>query len=301
MEENAFDYGRFLGERYRNGNLIWMLGGDRIPRTESDCQTIRALAAGLKKGDQGNHLMTFHPIGPADSSEYLHNEPWLDFNMCQSSHAARNHFNGAFIRRDWKLEPIKPALDGEPRYERIMVGFYNQGADPACRFDDFDSRQAAYFSLFSGACGHTYGNNNIWQMYSPERDGVLGADTPWYEAIHHPGARQMGYMRKLFEEKDYTSLVSAEDFLFDAPDRGGERVLARISRDKSRMLIYSPYGRQFGVDCSWAIGKPLRQSWFECKYGTTTMLHTSACGSLQTFVPPTEGRGCDWILILETK
>lgn len=300
-EENAEAYGLFLGERYRERNLIWILGGDRIPVTESDYQSIRLLAKGLRRGDMGNHLISFHPIGPGDSSEYLHQEEWLDFNMCQSSHAARDHFNGAFIRRDWALEPVKPALDAEPRYERIPEGFYNSGADFANCFDDFDCRQAACFALFSGACGHTYGNNNIWQMYTRDRKGVIGANIPWDEALHHPGARQMGYLRKLFEENDFTSLVAADTYLFDAPVSGGERVLARISIDKKRMLVYSPYGKRFGVNCSWAKGLPLRQSWFNCKYGVTTHFLTSACGSLQTFIPPSEGRGCDWILILEVE
>ena len=222
-------------------------------------------------------------------------------NMCQSSHAARDHFNGAFIRRDWSLQPVKPVLDGEPRYERIIVGFYNQGANPADCFDDFDTRQAAYFAVFSGACGHAYGNNNIWQMYDSSRKSVLGANIPWYEAIHHPGARQVGYLRKLMEENDFTHLEDASDRLFDAPAVGGERVLARISSDYKRMLVYSPYGKRFGADCTWAKGCPLKQSWFNCAYGVTTHLHTSATGSLQTFIPPTEGRGCDWVLILEAE
>lgn len=301
MPENAADYGRFLGKRYHDRNIIWVLGGDRIPQAESDYATIRALAKGIREGDKGRHLMTFHPIGPADSSEFLHNEEWLDFNMCQSSHAARDHFNGAFIRRDWSLQPVKPVLDGEPRYERIIVGFYNQGANPADCFDDFDTRQAAYFAVFSGACGHTYGNNNIWQMYDSSRKSVLGANIPWYEAIHHPGARQVGYLRKLMEENDFTHLEDASDRLFDAPAVGGERVLARISSDYKQMLVYSPYGKRFGADCTWAKGCPLKQSWFNCAYGVTTHLHTSATGSLQTFIPPTEGRGCDWVLILEAE
>lgn len=293
------EYGRLLGNRYRNRNVIWVLGGDRIPVTEGDYATVRAIAKGLREGDGGNHLITFHPIGPGDSSEYWHNEEWLDFNMCQSSHAARDHFNGAFLQRDWKLEPVKPALDGEPRYERIPVGFYNPGANPADCFDDFDSRQAAYFAMFCGACGHTYGNGNIWQMYTEDRKPVLGANIPWHEAIHHPGARQMGYMKKLFEENDYTNLVDANAYLTDAPASGGERVLARISREYSRMLVYSPYGKRFQVDCSWAAGKSMHQYWFNCKYGVTTHILTTACGSIQTFVPPSEGRGCDWVLILK--
>lgn len=296
---NAEQYGRFLGARYRDRNVIWVLGGDRVPCTDGDYAAVRALARGLRAGDEGKHLITFHPIGPGDSSEYLHNEEWLDFNMCQSSHAARDHYNGAFIRRDWQLKPVKPALDGEPRYERIIVGFYNSGANPADCFDDFDARQAAYFSVFSGACGHTYGNNNIWQMYAPGREGKLGANIPWYEAIHHPGARQMGYLRRLMEQNDFTNLIDGGNLLFDAPTSGGERVLARISADSKRMLVYSPYGRQFGVDCTWTKGHPFKQSWFDCKYGVTTPLHISAVGSLQTFVPPTQGRGCDWVLALE--
>jgi hypothetical protein len=75
------------------------------------------------------------------------------------------------------------------------VGFYNVGAAPALRFDDYDVRLAAYRALLAGAAGHTYGNNNVWQMWAPGRPPQLGADTPWYEALDHPGAFRMGHLR----------------------------------------------------------------------------------------------------------
>src|SRR3546814_7197326 len=53
--------------------------------------------------------------------------------------------------------------------------------------------------MLSGACGHTYGNHNIWQMLEPGRDPVSFARTGWRFAINHPGAFQAGYMRRLFE------------------------------------------------------------------------------------------------------
>ncbi|HMV51851.1 MAG TPA: DUF4038 domain-containing protein, partial [Blastocatellia bacterium] len=170
--ENARQYGRFLGNRYKDKPIIWVLGGDRSVTNEAERAIIDAMAAGLGEGDGGAHLKTFHPIGPGLSSIKLHDAPWLDFNMFQSSHAARDHDNGLYAENDYALKPAKPTMDGEPRYEGIPVGFYNRGASGIERFDDYDVRQAAYWSLLAGACGFTYGNNNIWQMYKP---GTAGA------------------------------------------------------------------------------------------------------------------------------
>jgi len=294
--ENAYPYALFLGKRYRHKPVIWMLGGDSGLYNDHDYAVTDAFARGLREGDGGAHLITFHPIGPGSSVPLLNDRPWLDFHTCQSSHAARDHFNGVFIQEGWRARPPRPILDAEPRYEQIPVGFYNKDATPARRFDDFDARQAAYFSVFSGACGHTYGNNNIWQMYAPGREGIIGANIPWYEAIHHPGARQMGYLRKLMEKCDFTALEDASHLLFDAPVSGGERCLARIHREKKCALIYSPYGRPFGFDCSWVGARGFRQVWFSCKYGASYPHSTLYLGAYQTFAPPTQGRGEDWVL-----
>jgi len=297
-EESAFSYGRWLGERYRNKQVIWILGGDRVP-DGAESLLLNRMAEGLREGDGGEHLITFHPCGPGQSSSHFHEAPWLDFNMNQSSHAARNHFNGIFIQRDFNLEPIKPTLDGEPRYEQVPVGFYNAGiARSPDRFDDFDVRQCAYWSMMCGACGHTYGNNNIWQMYDRGRTPIIDADVPWHEAIHHPGARQMGYLRRLFEACHYETLVPANERLFDAVQAGGGRTLAMCAEDDSIFLVYTPFGEPFGIDMGRRFS-PYRASWFNPKYNTRHAFLQSSTGSLQTYVPPTSGRGNDWMLLLE--
>ena len=163
----ARQYGRFLGSRYKDKAIIWILGGDRSITNDEERAIVDALAAGLSEGDGGAHLKTFHPNGPGFSSIKLHNAAWLDFDMFQSSHGARDHDNGIYVEHDRALEPEKPTLDGEPRYEGIPIGFYFRGTAGIDRFDDYDVRQAAYWSLLAGACGHTYGNNNVWQMYKP--------------------------------------------------------------------------------------------------------------------------------------
>lgn len=294
---NAYAYGKLLGQRYRDAELIWILGGDTLPMDEEERETMVQLALGLREGDSGNHLITFHPLGPGQSSVIYHNESWLDFNMSQSSHGAHDHFNGLFIQHDYALTPAKPTLDGEPRYEQMQVGFYNRVQQVFDRFDDFDVRQAAYFAVFCGACGHTYGNNNIWQMWIPGRKPLIGADIPWMDALHHPGARQMGYLRTLMEDHHFESLRPAQEVLLDGPDRGGERVLALSSEDRNTVLVYSPYGRRFSLDNTRRNGL-YEEVWFDPRYNISHFIHKGVNQGMQTYTPPTEGRGQDWVLLV---
>jgi hypothetical protein len=298
-EENARAYGKFLGERYKNNSIIWILGGDHNIHTESERKIIEAMALGLRSGDGGKHLITFHPRGPGLSSDYLHNAEWLDFNMFQSSHGAHDHDNGLFAEHDYSLNPPKPTLDGEPRYETLPVGFYFVGTNPQDRFDDYDCRQAAYWSLLAGACGHTYGHNSIWQMWTPEREAVISAAIPWNAALDHPGAFQMGLVRKLFESRPYQKLVPNQLMIKAGPGTGGAKIRAALADNGSFAFIYSPRGEQFSIDKSIINGKRVSEIWFDPRYGNSYNIHTGDTKGFQTYTPPTNGRGNDWILIIE--
>lgn len=297
--ENASEYGRFLGKRYKNRRIIWILGGDQNIRTDTERKIIDAMAMGLREGDGGEHLITFHPRGPGLSSEFLQDADWLDFHMVQSSHASRDHDNGLFIDHDVALDPLKPTLDGEPRYEHIPVGFYFKDADRLLRFDDFDCRQAIYWALLAGACGHTYGHNSVWQMWTPDRDPVIWAAAPWQESLDHPGAFQMGIVRKLFESRPFHKLRPNQKLILDGPKTGGSKIRAAFAEDASFLFIYSPYGESFTVDKRVFKGKRNKEIWFDPRYGVSTLVHTPDTRGIQTYTPPTKGRGQDWILIIE--
>lgn len=297
--ENARSYGRFLGERYRDNAIIWILGGDQNIDSPEEYAIIEALALGLKEGDQGSHLITFHPRGPGRSAEFCHAAPWLDFNMCQSSHGARDHDNGLFIQYDYALEPTKPTLDGEPRYEAIPVGFYYKDAARLERFDDYDVRQAAYWALLAGACGHTYGNNAVWQMWTPERASAIWANIPWYDSLDAPGAFQMGLLRRLFESRSFQTLAPDQAMLLDGPSTGGAKIRAARAVNGSFAIIYSPRGESFTIDRRLIHARRIKEAWFDPRYGCTYTIHTADNAAFQTYVPPTSGRGCDWVLILE--
>ena len=297
--ENARDFGQYLGERYRDAPVIWILGGDANPDTPEERAIITAMAEGLEEGDGGAHLMTYHPRGPGLSTEQFPSAEWVDFHMYQSSHAAHDHDTGLFAEHDRAIAPPKPTLDGEPRYEAIPVGFYLDGYNRHDRFTAYDVRQAAYWSLLGGAAGHTYGNNNIWQMWAPGREPVIGASTPWYEALDHPGAFQMGHVRELFTARPFTRLRPDAEFVVDGPRTGGAKIRAMRARDSSFAFIYSPRGASFTVDQTRIAGVEVREIWYDPRYGRSHPIHTTDTKAFQTYTPPTSGRGNDWILLLE--
>ena len=295
--ENAKTYCRWLAERYKDQkNIVWILGGDRNPTSEEKLAIIRAMAAGIREGDGGNHLISFHPMGGRCSSQWFHNDDWLDFNMFQSGHGGPDFPNYDFTQRAYRLKPIKPVLDGEPRYEDIPVAFDPDNG----RHTGLDVRQAAYWSVLAGAFGHTYGNNNVWQMWQPGREAKIWAHSPWYEALHHPGASAMGYVRQLFESRPFLKLVPDQEAV--SVPRGQERRFVRSARasDGSYLFVYSTLGEGFRVDLNKLSGKQVTATWYNPREGTAKKIGTFPNPrSLKTFLPPSRGRNNDWVLILD--
>jgi hypothetical protein len=298
--ESALTYAQFLGARYRDADIIWILGGDSNVRSDSERSIMDALAKGLKRGDNGKHLITFHPRGPGRASEQLRDAEWLDFYMNQSSHAAANLDTGLYVEYDRKLDPSRPTIDGEPRYEGIPVGFYNHGHNPIVRFEDDDIRQAAWWSTLAGAAGFTYGNNNIWQMWTPERKPAIGANVSWKQALNDPGAQQVGYLRRFMEEHEFQTLVAAQGLILDGPTTGAGKIRAARSTDGKRIIVYSPQGDQVTLDLKSLTGSYHNQTWFNPRYGTSFTFRKEQSFGIQSFTPPSSGQGKDWVLVLET-
>jgi hypothetical protein len=212
---NAMTYGRFLGRRYRDrSNLIWILGGDKAPSTPDAVAVWRALARGVTEGVAGGNddavLMTYHTAGPGHVSDFLHDEPWLDFTSVQSSHGDLVE-SWRFIEKHWARQPIKPVIDLESSYPDALIpaAWLPESLRAAHRStqpsNDDHARRAAYWAVFAGASGHTYGHNSIWQMYAPPRKPILSPRLTWKEALDAPSARQMGYLRGLIESRPFLS------------------------------------------------------------------------------------------------
>jgi len=296
--DNARAYGRFVGGRYRDApNVIWILGGDRTPVTaERDYRDVwRAMAAGIAEAGAGQ-LMTYHPGGGSSSSRHLHGEPWLDFNMIQSGHAAKDIANDDYVTADLMLLPPKPTLDGEPRYEDHPVDW-----DAAKGWmDDYDVRQAAYWAVFAGAFGHTYGCHDVWQFLEPGREAVSAARTPWRAAVELPGAWQVLHLRRLLLSRPFATRVPDPTFLREGQGSGADRVVVSRDQEGRFAFVYVPTGRRVSVKLEKMRGPRTRASWFNPRTGETTVVGEYGAADRPSFLPPGRaGRGNDWVLVLD--
>ena len=301
-KENAETYGRWLGGRYKNKGIIWILGGDRTPDGDGQKEIIRAMARGLKKGDGGTHLMTFHPSGGNGSSEWFHEEDWLDFNMRQNGHTAEWNGRYEMTRKDYDLMPIKPVIDGEPIYEDHPVSFDSKKLGHSVAAD---VRRALYWDLFSGACGHTYGHHSVWQMWSPGRGAINDPLMPWNEAIDQPGAGQMQYARRLIESRPVLGRVPDDSVVVDGkvktavPGSGTRHFTATRAGDGSYAMIYAPVGRSFRVHMDKITGAKVRGWWFNPRNGEAMPIGEFANEGEREFISPDKGELIDWVLVLD--
>ncbi len=259
--ENAYSYGSFIGRRYRDRPIIWILGGDRPAAHEhADVRAIwHAMANGIKAGTGGAMLMTYHPPGGASSSRWLHDAPWLDFNMLQSGHGAgRDVAVWDMITQDRERQPPKPTLDGEPNYEDHPVSPWPTWNPANGYFRDHDVRKQVYRSVFAGGCGVTYGHHAVWQFYAPGREPVNHVDRSWTDALDRPGAAHMRHLRALIESRPMLARVPDQSLLISPEGSGGDHTRATRADNGSYAFVYSPSGGPVTLDLATLSGTMLK-------------------------------------------
>ena len=298
----AAAYGTFLGDRYRDRpNIVWMNGGDTPG--EQNVATWNALGNAIKAAAPAQ-LMTFHPFGRTDSSWDYHRAPWLDFNMFQSGHRsyaqeekdARAEDNWRYVEEDLARTPLKPTIDGEPSYENIPYGLHDLTAP---RWQAADMRRYAWWAVFAGAFGHTYGDNDVMQMFVPGRDKpAYAANLRWDEALNAQGAGQMRHLRDLILSRPFFERVPDQSLIAGRNGTRYDRVVA--TRGRAYAMAYSYTGRPFRIQLGKIDGQQVRAAWFDPRTGTQTPIGRFPNRGQRLFTPPGTPRpGSDWVLLLD--
>ncbi len=299
---NAASYGEWIGKRYQRSGVVWILGGDRPVESDSQKEILRAMAKGIRAGDQGSHLMTLHPTGGAGSSQHFHNDDWLDFNMRQNGHTAE--FTGRYdaTKVDYDRTPTKPILDGEPIYDDHPVSF------DAKKFGHSiasDVRRPLYWNLFTGAFGHTFGHHSVWQMARKEGPGINNPLMPWSEAILQSGALQMKHGKALMESRPFFTRIPDQAIIVtdrvptSVPGAGRYKFVATRDTDRTYAMVYAPIGRAFQVKMLSIQGEKVKAWWFNPRDGQSTAIGEFPNGGEKEFTPPIPGEMLDWVLVLD--
>lgn len=257
---NISEYVEFLAGRYKEyDNIIWVLGGDI--KAEAYINLYRKMGTYFKK-IMPDKLITFHPFGRCSSTMWFADDDWIDFHMFQSGHRRYDQCtlgtwddtdSPAYYGEDnWRYVENahnacdKPVLDGEPSYEWIVQGLHDM-SQPYWTAKDI--RRYAYWSVFAGACGHTYGDNAVMQFYTYGHEGVnYGAVCEWYEAIHHEGSGQMTHLKKLMESVDFTSGVPDDGLILEGQRKQHDRIAVFTGNDY--LFAYDYSGNEFTLNTS---------------------------------------------------
>ncbi|HON01615.1 MAG TPA: glycoside hydrolase family 140 protein [Paludibacteraceae bacterium] len=302
--ENAYKYGKWIGERYKSyKNIIWILGGDRPPMKDSaDWRPVwRNMAKGIEKATNHSALISYHIWGgEMSTSQYIHSEKWLDINMMQSGHGSGKDVPvWEWIKRDYCMKPTKPTLDSEPNYEDHPVNPWPSWNPENGYFRDYDVRKQTYRSVFAGACGVTYGNHSIWQFRNERDPNINFAERYWTEALDRPGAFQVGYLKKLIESRPSSSRIPDQSIILEGQGEKEEYICAFRNRSNDYAMIYIPVGKTITIKTSFIKTKKLKISWFNpqtCE--TIQSIETINTGKM-CVTTPTTGFGKDWVLIVE--
>jgi hypothetical protein len=243
--ENAREYGLWLGTRYKDAtNIVWILGGDRIPTGLEE--TTRQLADGLRTGDGGSHLITYHPCGGRSSSQFFHNETWLDFNMIETW-TSWNKVHPV-VQADAQLTPIKPVVLGE--------GAYEDGPEyPSGPITPLIIRRQAWWALMAGGF-FTNGHNQNWRM-----------ESNWDDILAAPGAAQMQVFKQIVTSRAWWQMIPDQS-LFETGVNSDRTLNAAIRTvDSSCAMIYLSSQCQVSINLDRILNQRVRGNWVNPQNG----------------------------------
>lgn len=301
--DGARSYGRWLATRYKDrSKIVWIVAGEYAVDSWDDFSLSiwRALGEGLRQGSAGRQLITMHgswsPPALQTPSTFFHVDPWLSFNMIQSGQGGNTRPGAAswtLIEADYLKPPPKPVLDGEATYEG------DQTVDRTA-WDGFGVRRRAYWSVFAGAFGHTYGADRVYYF----EDG-------WRERLFREGAVTLVHLRRLMESRPMLTRIPDQRLVVPAelqpqpcvrlsehwPCGVPHHIQATRDANGSYAMIYVPQGdRAVTVDTDLLSGRDLVAWWYRPGDGSAARIGEFPRSGILSFTTPP---GDDWVLVLD--
>ena len=281
--EKAYQWGRWLGERYgKHDNIAWLMGGDKDPGESHEL--IRQLARGIHAAAP-RQLMAVHNAPGNASAVFYNDQPWLSLNAAYTYEEVFKHILGEWQR----TRPERPIFLAESGYEHESND--KRGGTP------FRLRRQAYGAILSGAlAGHAYGHRELWRVTDK-----------WRESLQDTGSKQMAFVSRLFATRAWWKLEpeAADELVTQGRGKVGDDdyITAARAADGSLAIVYLPTSRPLTVDLS-RLGAPISAQWFDPTDASLKPVQGDALPNIgiHEFAPPERNASgdSDWVLLLET-
>lgn len=287
--DNMQRHWRYLMARWGALPVVWTAAGEQTMPwyLESDAQKVASRArlaadwsqvmAHMRATNAFDRLITTHPVTSARES--VTDIGLLDFEMQQTGHGAPTVHHALRAWQGWCAQPAMPVISGEARYEGLEL-------NPTVTARN--AREAFWaHALNSGLAGHTYGANGVWQVNTVQRpfgnspSGSCWGNMPWDQAMHLPGARQLGLAKKFLStlpwhqmEPQLVQVGRLERFLqhrprlrrvvhkLGWPKASRAPVAMGVARDPSIAIAYTVSDQPFSVDLTLLKG-PVTATWID--------------------------------------
>lgn len=322
--DNMKRHWRNLMARWGALPVVWAAAGEQTMPWYLEREPQRAASAERLKQDWTEvmrymrringfgRLITTHPTTSARES--VSEASLVDFEMQQTNHALPTAHHAARAQEGWHAQPNMPVISAEARYEALEI-------HPSVTARD--AREAFWaHTLNSGAAGHTYGANGIWQVntegmaFGQSASGRSWGTLPWNRAMQLPGAKHIGLGRRFLESLPWTQLqplpmpsTRLQRLLLHRPRL--RRVLHRLgwqptpphpvavcsSLDRSLVLAYSVLRQPFTID-SALLPTPWRAEWIDPTSFEVRQAEHERLGAACRFVPDRSNAAgeSDWLL-----
>ena len=299
-------YWRYIVARYGAYPVCWCACGEAgMPYYLSENKDAEAaqqrtgwteVARYIHEVDGFDNPVTIHPT--QFGRQQVEDPGVLDFEMLQTGHGGFKSLvnNVKTVREAYAEEPVMPTYVSEVNYDGILG---------RCHADV--QRMCYWQAILSGAFGHTYGANGIWQMsteddpYGPSPHGrSWGAET-WREAHRAPGSTHTGLARKLLDDIPWWRLENHDEWVENPWD--GEDYDANIAAGIPGEL------RVLYIPNMWNAPKVLaiepdvayESFWFDPMTGDRTVVVPVTPDADGSWEPPHPVVVHDWVLVLQAK
>ncbi len=186
----------------------------------------------------------------------------------------------ALHKHDYALKPVKPTFDAEPSYENIPHGLHDS---LETHWTAADARRYAYWSVFAGGAGFTYGENSVIQFHVLNEPGNYGVTHDWRKGMSSPGATQMQFLEKLMLSKNYLSRIPDQSLI---NNQGEKYNYLAATRGNDYAFIYTWTGRKISANLGKCPGNKIKCSWYNPRNGQYQLIGTIANKGTKTFDPP---------------
>jgi hypothetical protein len=278
------------------GTMPYYLSENKEADSAAQKKAWTEIARYVRSIDANHHCITIHPSDTARDS--VEDPSVLDFDMLQTGHSDRKSYPNTIdkVTAEVARTPKMPVLVGEVCYEGIL----DENRQEVSRF-------AFWASVLSGAGGHTYGADGIWQVntaeapYGPSPHGRSWGGPPWDEAAHLPGSRQLGLAKQFLSRYEWWRLEPHPEWIDPHWSKEDYQLPYAAGIPRSLRIIFIPPTWEPPTVKALESGVSYRAFFFDPRNGKDQAIGDVAAGSDGSWKSPISPTFEQWVLVLEKK